>query len=354
MSSKENKRTPEAQERYNNDTVSATGLSAFSRSPLAFREYKDKEDATESEALIIGKAVHCRLLEPDTYDDRYYVMDTEAPGGNMGTFIDRYFWYVSNEFAPEMAKDLAYKDSGYKTKFETVWKNFEEKPECVAYWNALNEAKGKTILTSKDEFVIENCVESVYKHKSAEYLLKEEPEDGVEFHNELELLWKMKEFDFNMKSILDRVKIDTVNKLINITDIKTTSKSVHNFRHSYKNFAYYRQLAFYGHAVMWYVREVLKEDPEDWALTSALIVVQTNGQFETAVYAPHPKDMEKGHIEIIELLTKLSWHYDTNNWNYPIEYYLGGGIMPIALEEYETHDINGETGQGSSSRNKND
>ena len=157
------KRDPEVQHRYETETVSATGLSYLSSSPRAYRNYKDKQEEETEAHFEIGKAIHMRVLEPEKFDETYYVMDVEAPGDgtNMRIFIDRYFWYITNEFAAEQAKELAYQDSGYKTKFETVWKNFEEKENYVAYWNALNESVGKIILTPKDELVIEYCYASI-------------------------------------------------------------------------------------------------------------------------------------------------------------------------------------------------
>lgn len=335
------KRDPEVQHRYETETISASGLSEFSRSPRAYRAYKDKEKETSESYFELGKAIHCRILEPETFDDRYYLMDIEAPGGYMGTLIDKYFYYINNDFAEELAKELAYKDSGYKTKAETVWKNFEEKEECIAYWNALNDSKGKSILTPKEEFIIENCVQSVLNHKTANALLSVDPADTHTILTEHDMKWSLKEFDFTMRSILDRAVIDTENKVVNIIDLKTTSKNVHKFNYSYENFSYYRQMAFYGHAMMWYIENVLKEDRKDWHLTTTIIAVQTSGFYETVVYAPAPEDMQIGHYEIFNLLTELNWHFENDLWDYPIDYYISGGIMPLALDPVK-YGINGE------------
>jgi hypothetical protein len=342
------KRDPEIQNRYETETISASGLSEFAKSPRAYRAYKDKEQESCESYFELGKAIHCKILEPEKFDDQYYLMDVEAPGGFMGTLIDKYFWYLSNEFADEMARDLAYKDSGYKTKAETVWKNFEEKEECIAYWNALNESKGKVILTPKDEFVIENCVDSVLNHKTANSLLDVDPTSDYTYLTEYDMRWSLSGFDFTMRSILDRAIIDKENKVVNIIDLKTTSKNVHKFSYSYENFSYYRQMAFYGHAMMWYIENVLKEDRKDWHLTTTIIAVQTSGFYETVVYAPAPADMQIGHYEIFNLLTKLNWHFENDLWDYPLDYYTSGGIMPLALDPTK-YGINGETGQDKSS-----
>ena len=339
------KRSLEAQELFDNWTVSASGLSEFSKSPLAFKAYKEAESSEDSDHFKLGTAIHCRVLESEEFDNRYYVMEVEPPGAetNMRIFIDRYFYYITNDFDPILAKDMAYKDSGYKTKLETVWKNFEEKESYVEYWNALVDSEDKIVLSSKEELLIENCAKSIFNHKIADSFLDMSPKDDIQYLTECEILWEMKGFDFKMKSIIDRMIINTKDKLINIIDIKTTSKNVHKFQYSYKSFATYRQLAFYGHAVMWYIENVLKEDRKDWSLTTTIIAVQTTGFNETVVYAPDPNDMMIGHREIIDLLTELNWHYENNLWEYPVNYYLSGGIVPIALD-LDKYDVTREEG----------
>jgi len=301
---------------------------------MHFKAYKEAEDSDDADYFKLGTAIHCRVLEPEEFDNRYYVMEASPPGEgtNMRIFIDRYFHYLNENFDNDLAKEMAYKESKYKTKFETVWNNFETKPDLLEYWNALNNSKGKIVLTAKDEYIIESCYSSIMAHKAASSILDVDILDGKTYLTEETIEWAFKGFEFKMKSILDRVVFDTKNKVANIIDLKTTSKNVHKFHYSYENYAYYRQLAFYGHAVMWYIENVLKEKREDWAVTTALVVVQTTGFFETVVYSPAPMDMEVGHREIIDLLTLLVWHYDNNKWEHPTEYYHTGGIMPIALD----------------------
>jgi hypothetical protein len=54
-----------------NFTLSFSSLEAFSRSPRAFIAYKVKERTT-TPAMILGEAVHCMLLEPDEFNNRFF------------------------------------------------------------------------------------------------------------------------------------------------------------------------------------------------------------------------------------------------------------------------------------------
>lgn len=53
-------------------TLSYSSLAAFSVSPRAFIAYKLKERKT-TKAMILGEAVHCKVLEPDEFNTRYVI-----------------------------------------------------------------------------------------------------------------------------------------------------------------------------------------------------------------------------------------------------------------------------------------
>lgn len=53
-------------------SLSYSSLAAFSVSPRAFVAYKLQERKT-TKAMILGEAVHCKVLEPDLFRDRYVI-----------------------------------------------------------------------------------------------------------------------------------------------------------------------------------------------------------------------------------------------------------------------------------------
>lgn len=53
-------------------SLSYSSLAAFSVSPRAFIAYKLKERKT-TPAMILGEAVHCKVLEPDMFNERYVI-----------------------------------------------------------------------------------------------------------------------------------------------------------------------------------------------------------------------------------------------------------------------------------------
>lgn len=110
--------------------VSKSGLDLVHRSPLHFwNRYLNSERVIEppTEAMILGSALHTRVLEPHLFDDEYAV----APEG-----IDR------------------------RTKEGKLrWADFEQ------------EAAGKTLLKAEDAARIQAMADAVHHHRAARFLL---------------------------------------------------------------------------------------------------------------------------------------------------------------------------------------
>lgn len=68
-------------------TLSYSSLHAFSISPRNFISYKLQEKKT-TPAMILGEAIHCKILEPDAFKDRYYI----APEVNAATSEGKNTW----------------------------------------------------------------------------------------------------------------------------------------------------------------------------------------------------------------------------------------------------------------------
>lgn len=68
-------------------TLSYSSLSAFSVSPRNFIAYKLQEQKTTA-AMVMGEAVHCKVLEPDEFSRRYYV----APTVDASTVAGKKVW----------------------------------------------------------------------------------------------------------------------------------------------------------------------------------------------------------------------------------------------------------------------
>lgn len=331
----ENKQLPQ---RYYDETVSNSGLAALSVSPRTYRNYKDKVETETSSYFNLGSAIHCKILEPQEFDNRYYVSNITAPGGMFAKFIDVLYRTrcKDGEFtglAQNSWITNAYVEAGFKWSVQKVWEKFQEDSDLNGYYKALLKTEDKILLTRSDEKAIEACIQGIQMHEKACELVYGRILSDC--RNEFEVIWKHPDFpDFKMKSIFDRLIIDEHTKVATLVDLKTTSKSVNSFKHSYKQYKYYRQMALYLLAVEWYLKD-LGYDVSDWKFEVYIVATQTNGYGDTAVYTPSDTDIIRGLKESNELLTKMKWHFDNDMWDYPMEYYLNDGVIVLNLDDEE-------------------
>jgi len=90
-------------------SLSYSGISAFGISPRAFIAYKVKE-RKETDAMLLGTVVHCLILEPDTFADRYVV----APNVNASTLEGKEAWaeFANTIFLKHLGVTLAVNEKG--------------------------------------------------------------------------------------------------------------------------------------------------------------------------------------------------------------------------------------------------
>jgi len=66
------------------DYLSFSSLSAFKISPWHFIQYKLGKKEPPTPAMIYGSMVHCYILEPDKFDERYFALDDTAKVAEIG------------------------------------------------------------------------------------------------------------------------------------------------------------------------------------------------------------------------------------------------------------------------------
>lgn len=325
-------------QRYSEETVSNSGLSALSVSPRTYRNYKDKVETETAAHFNLGSAIHCRILEPEEFDNRYHVANLTPPGGMYAKFIDVLYRTRCKDGEYEgLAKQSwitnAYTEAGFKWTVQKVWEKFNEDSDLIGYYKALLKTEDRILLNKADEAAMEACIQGIQVHTKASELIYGRVLSDC--YNELEVIWRHPVYpDFMMKSIFDRLIIDVPTKTATLVDLKTTSKSVNSFKYSYKQYKYYRQMGLYRQAVEWYLKDI-GHNVEEWKIEIYIVATQTNGYGDTAVYSPSEADIIKGQEESEELLKRMKWHFDNDTWDYPMEYYLNDGVIILNLDDNE-------------------
>lgn len=307
--------------------ISNSSLGWIMVGPRVFKMMWDRELRNSSTAsLDLGSAIHCKLLEPDTFDERFCIAPKPSKG-MMAQFIKSVHEHKSlllpGEDLTEEVYDSIRNAVGLKSPLTQVMTDYY-KPKHDDYKLALEQSVGKTIITPEEWDIIVAVKQGCTDHKLARDLLF--GYNHLEIHNEytLEGTVAAKYMEIPSVAILDRLIVDHAEKKAFIVDLKTTSGSVFQFHESYHKYSYARQMAFYkAHVQQLY---------PDYDVTVLIVAVQTKFTTHTtdvAVYGIDEDEILRGELMYQPLLDKISWHMKHDIWDHPQEYHESNGVCQI-------------------------
>ena len=289
---------------------------------------KQKEDSTDSH-LVIGRVLHCLLLEPANFDNQFAVMTSKIPSENNKKIIDNIFRnYLVNQNNTLTLEDYS-KDilthlltinlhQSLKTDQQRLDKILTD--ENNEYFEFLKLSLGKTVI---DQTILDNCkisLEVIKSNNDVRALLqldKIQENNEIEVYNELIVSMSDKNLPFGFKGVLDNVVIDHNSKTIFINDLKTSGKSIQDFPESVDYYKYWIQGTIY---VMLASEKFLK-DKQDWNVQLTFIVIDKYNQVYP--YQVSSESLNKWKIDFEKIVTQIKWHYDNKQYNLPYDLALG-------------------------------
>ncbi len=289
---------------------------------------KQKEDSTDSH-LVIGRVLHCLLLEPLNFDNQFAVMTSKIPSENNKKIIDNIFKnYLVNQNNTLTLEDYS-KDilthlltinlhQSLKTDQQRLDKILTD--ENNEYFEFLKLSLGKTVI---DEIILDNCKKSldvIKANNDVRALLqldKIQENDEIEVYNELIVSMSDKNLPFGFKGVLDNVVVDHNSKTIFINDLKTSGKSIQDFPESVDYYKYWIQGTIY---VMLASEKFLK-DKQDWNVQLTFIVIDKYNQVYP--YQVSSESLSKWKIDFEKIVTQIRWHYDNKQYDLPYDLALG-------------------------------
>lgn len=302
----------------------------LNKGPRYLRDMLDgKEEGLKLPQLEKGTMIHEYILQPEIFWNDYEIADYKVPT----TEKQKEFCRLVNESLELLQDDKLSK--AYKQVYVTdkmsdeiiLVKAKKMYDEYKSYIDSLSKTSKKTI-TWSDYRMLEQIKKNIAEHKAAIELLDNQ---DYECHNEFHINWEyhIKETDYTMlcKSLLDRVKIDHVNKRVILIDLKTTS-TIYDFKHSVDSFDYYRQMAYYILALTWYFKD-LGFDIENYDVEVYIIAISTQ-TYEIRVFNMLDEQVLSNKARVIvSVLSDLSYNFKNNLWDHTREYYEGPGIEQL-------------------------
>lgn len=244
--------------------ISASGLKKIKKSPAHFKEEKTEE----TEAMRIGSAYHTYILEPEKFNDEYFVFDETS------------------------ILEILTGEGSKKPRATTKYKEWEQQQYSMA--------DGKVMITLQDFQMIDKMQKVLYRHPYARSLIsKGEAEKSV--YCELETV--------HGKDIKVKIRPDYMkrNKKV-VVDLKTTSDaSKDGFQKNAAQYDYHIQAALYTDLI-----EKSCGDGMPWSFI--FIAQEKKAPYAFNIFEASPQFIAHGRYEY-ELLLMLYQHcLENNTW----------------------------------------
>lgn len=244
--------------------IEATNNGSLSRLKKSPRHYRYATSEESSSAKTLGVLAHGALLEPLEVLRRYVVM-------------------------PDYAKHPANRTkNGEATTFSTSWV-LEQESQFIAMH------EGRQFVSQKEFDAMLAISHSVASEPAARTILQ----SGGD--SEVTIVWHDADTGVVCKGRIDKLNPPKLG------DLKT-SADVDKFRRSYRDFAYYRQLAFYLDGYAQLTGDIL----EPW-----IVLVESAPPYCVQVAPVCEEDIEFGRREYRRLLRELVRCREENDWPGP-------------------------------------
>lgn len=317
-----------------NSRISNSAIGWFKKyGPLYLCNMLDgKEEGISGSFLEKGTMIHEYILQPEEFWKDYVILDFEIPKVKQQKDFCEYYQVMKDTNPLELDDTIklkAYRQAYSNSKKDEVV--LEEATKLIdaysSYIEYLRNKDTKKIISFADLQTLKKIEKNIREHKKANELLYALP-DTFETHNEFHINWESKE-KVQCKSLLDRVCFDHVNKKIILIDLKTTP-NVYEFNHSVETFDYYRQIAFYGGAIEWYMQNVLNLNSDEYDFEAYIIAIGKDKENQIRVFdMSNDKILSEKVDEISEALNEISYHISSNQWNHTRNYYENDGVEEL-------------------------
>lgn len=324
--------------------LSYSGLNKLLYSPSLFYKHyvlQQREDKLES-YLIDGKVIHCLLLDDGSFDKQFILTPGALPTGNTRTVVDKV--YQISRMVDELAEVIktpepvsttleSYSDNilqilkeinlhqSLKTDVQRLEKILTA--DAKSYFEFLKLRGAKDLI---DDETLKRCNEAVTALRDnplvCELLgLLVSEMDQVDIHNEL-LLTAETDKPFGLKGVLDNIKVDHGKKIIYVNDLKSTGKTISDFKETVEFYNYWAQAAIYWRLVSYKFHELINSG---YTMVFHFIVVDKYTQvypFEVSF-----DTMQQWQIGLEEKLVEAEWHYTERDYTLPYEFAIGKVIL---------------------------
>lgn len=308
---------------------------------------RERVEEKENAATNMGKLVETLLLEPEEFDNRFYMSSCiSVPTGLMLEFVEALYkastdatdgYGVITRTMDDLTNE-AYIASGFKITKEAVLNKFIGS-NAEIYYREIREVRSKnlTVITTQDITNAEKIVEGLQTNDFTKDIINLVDSARYTVKNQL----KISEYtvdEHKFKSMLDKVIFDHKAKTIQVYDLKCVW-SVEGF---YSEYYLYRRA--YIQALLYYrAMFSLTEEGEEFegynVLHPQFIVCDSINYNNPLIYTLDYQDMHdayngfenngRKYPGVKSLISDLKWAQDNDNWIISKTNYENKGLVNI-------------------------
>ena len=290
---------------------------------LFYKDYilQDREVRTDKH-LIEGKLIHCLLFEADEVDNKFSVVPGKSPSDNVIKVLKDMSLHTDSKTLAS-CEDFVILDS---LKSLNLYQSLKKDEARIAkirtednepYWKFLGNKSvdvvdQDTYLKCKDRVSIlkdNEDVMSLFNEVSTDFDL-----DPIETYSEKYLKSDLIDLDFGLHGYVDYYKVDSEKKEVTICDLKTTGKTISDFRDTVDFYNYWLQAAIY----MKLVYDTLGDDKDKYDLKFKFVVIDLYNQ--VYVFEVSDKTINDWGDGLGGALKTADFHYKSRNYSLPIEF----------------------------------
>ena len=317
-------------------------------SPKEYLRAKEKQEQGEQSIaphFVFGSVVDIMLVgSKDEFEEKFVRIPDETKCSDaVKTIVDGVVAEMLELGSSLIDRDIILRHCN-NISYYNNWKDDTRIDKILVdgkdYFELLKTTAGKTPITESEYAKAVGCVMALKSDKFTKPYVDKKHDKDVEFWDKFII-----EFDykgFAMKGELDRVCINHKDKTITPIDFKTTGKPITGFQYEFFTYRYDFQATVYSWGLFQHpkVKELIDKD---YVVQDFLyIVVETNLFNEPMIFEVGEEVMTIGfHGGTLSngrklegfsgAINRLQYALDTNNWKFPMEYYLNEGKLNIEV-----------------------
>lgn len=329
---------------------SYSSLAEYCKSRLSyFKKYvmREKEDEEEDKAILTGQLVESLLPgSKSDFDKKFYLsLCPNPPTETMLSFVNALYKHteaftvdgkVTKEFE-ELCR-MAYQDSGYKLKLETVLGKFIG-TDAELYYRQLRDTKplGLKVVCQDDLMNSERIANELSTNPTTAFYVNVKTDDRYTVYDQLQI----EDFEFDglpLKLMGDRIIIDHKDKTVQPCDWKVTWTVEEFIREYYlKRFSYLQ--AAVTDVGLRLTKMSLGYTSEYAILPMKFVVADSINKYEPLIYSLTTVDIENAitgfkmngrqYPGLQEIIEDVKWAKENNRFRISRKNYLNGGICQI-------------------------